>query len=192
MENVIQKYLRNEFDTIEEYNAQAGEVAEPFRILVIANFPGQLLRRGGPAPASASPASGARCGVYTLISVDIEADAAATTSTWPTSKPNAATLVWNDEQRVSPGKDDDFGTLPLTLDAPPPTTQLHRASCSASAQRAKEGQLARRSAVRVRSRRPTASGGPATAAARSTCRSAAPGRRSCSTCGWARAPRSTC
>ena len=39
MENVIQKYLRNEFETIEEYNAQAGEVAEPFRILVVANFP---------------------------------------------------------------------------------------------------------------------------------------------------------
>ncbi len=39
MENVIQKYLRNEFQSIEEYNRHAGEVAEPFRILVIANFP---------------------------------------------------------------------------------------------------------------------------------------------------------
>ena len=39
MENVIQKYLRNEFETIEEYNVQAGEVAEPFRVLVVANFP---------------------------------------------------------------------------------------------------------------------------------------------------------
>ena len=39
MENVIQKYLRNEFETIEEYNTMAGEVAEPFRILVVANFP---------------------------------------------------------------------------------------------------------------------------------------------------------
>ncbi len=39
MENVIQKYLRNEFETIEEYNTMAGEVAEPFRVLVVANFP---------------------------------------------------------------------------------------------------------------------------------------------------------
>src|SRR5208283_996830 len=39
MENVIQKYLRNEFETIEQYNAHAGEVAEPFRVLVVANFP---------------------------------------------------------------------------------------------------------------------------------------------------------
>ena len=39
MENVIQKYLRNQFETIEDYNVHAGEVAEPFRIAVIANFP---------------------------------------------------------------------------------------------------------------------------------------------------------
>ncbi len=39
MENVIQKYLRNEFETIEEYNTMAGEVAEPFRVVVVANFP---------------------------------------------------------------------------------------------------------------------------------------------------------
>ncbi|MBI1914482.1 MAG: hypothetical protein HYS12_07050 [Planctomycetes bacterium] len=31
MENVIQKYLRNQYRTIAEYNEQAGEVAEPFR-----------------------------------------------------------------------------------------------------------------------------------------------------------------
>ncbi len=39
MENVIQKYLRNQYETIVDYNAQAGEVAEPFRVLVVANFP---------------------------------------------------------------------------------------------------------------------------------------------------------
>src|SRR5262249_46319602 len=39
MENVIQKYLRNQFETREEYNSQAGEVAEPYRVLVVANFP---------------------------------------------------------------------------------------------------------------------------------------------------------
>ena len=44
MENVIQKYLRNEFETIEEYNTMAGEVAEPFRVVVVANFPDQFQR----------------------------------------------------------------------------------------------------------------------------------------------------
>ena len=47
METVLQKYLRNEFATIHEYNAQAGEVAEPFQVLVVANFPDELQRGGG-------------------------------------------------------------------------------------------------------------------------------------------------
>ncbi len=39
MENVIQKYLRNQYATIEEYNEQAGDVAEPYRVLVVHDFP---------------------------------------------------------------------------------------------------------------------------------------------------------
>ncbi|MGY8757700.1 MAG: FtsK/SpoIIIE domain-containing protein, partial [Phycisphaerales bacterium] len=39
METVIQKYLRNEFESIDAYNEQAGEIAEPYRFLVIADFP---------------------------------------------------------------------------------------------------------------------------------------------------------
>ena len=69
MENVIQKYLRNEFETIEEYNADAGEVAEPFRVLVVANFPANFNENAARRLVSIV-ASGARCGVYALISVD--------------------------------------------------------------------------------------------------------------------------
>ena len=36
MENVIQKYLRNEYETIAEYNEHAGESAEPSRFLLLA------------------------------------------------------------------------------------------------------------------------------------------------------------
>ena len=72
MENVIQKYLRNEFETIEEYNTMAGEVAEPFRVLVVANFPTNFndaaLRR-----LISIVNSGARCGVYALVHVRYEA-----------------------------------------------------------------------------------------------------------------------
>ena len=39
MEKVTQKYLRNEYATLGEYNAVAGEVAEPYRVLVVADFP---------------------------------------------------------------------------------------------------------------------------------------------------------
>ena len=72
MENVIQKYLRNEYETIEEYNAQAGEVAEPYRVLVVANFPANFTTEAARRLVSIAT-SGPRCGVYTLISVDTEA-----------------------------------------------------------------------------------------------------------------------
>merc|ERR1711965_481923 len=39
METVIQKYLRNEFDSIIDYNEAAGEIAEPLRFLVVSDFP---------------------------------------------------------------------------------------------------------------------------------------------------------
>lgn len=69
MEKVIQKYLRNEFATIEEYNEKAGEVAEPFRFLVVANFPANFTEESARRLLSVA-SSGARCGVYVLVSVD--------------------------------------------------------------------------------------------------------------------------
>ena len=62
METVTQKYLRNEYATIDEYNAVAGEVAEPYRVLVVADFPSQVRREIGRAagrrsPPAASPAA---------------------------------------------------------------------------------------------------------------------------------------
>lgn len=69
MENVFQKYLRNEFESIEEYNVHAGEVAEPYRILIVANFPTGFSERAAQRLVSVMT-SGARCGVHTLISVD--------------------------------------------------------------------------------------------------------------------------
>ncbi|HEX5105601.1 MAG TPA: FtsK/SpoIIIE domain-containing protein, partial [Pirellulaceae bacterium] len=63
MENVIQKYLRNEFASIQEYNQQAGEVAEPFQILVVANFPANFSDESARRLVSIA-SSGARCGVY--------------------------------------------------------------------------------------------------------------------------------
>ncbi len=69
METVIQKYLRNEFDTIEAYNEAAGEIAEPYRFLVIADLPQSLTEEAGRRLASVIDA-GPRCGVYTLIHLD--------------------------------------------------------------------------------------------------------------------------
>ena len=57
MENVILTYLRNDYATIEEYNAQAGEVAEPYRILVVANFPHGFSETGLKLLATSSTAA---------------------------------------------------------------------------------------------------------------------------------------
>ena len=69
METVIQKYLRNEFETIEDYNEQAGELAEPYRYLVIADFPIQFNEEAARRLTSILQ-SGPRCGVHTLIAYD--------------------------------------------------------------------------------------------------------------------------
>ncbi len=69
MENVIQKYLRNEFATIDAYNRQAGELAEPYRFLVIADFPANF-SDGAARRLASIVSSGARCGVFTLIAQD--------------------------------------------------------------------------------------------------------------------------
>jgi DNA segregation ATPase FtsK/SpoIIIE, S-DNA-T family len=69
MEKVLQKYLRNEFATLEEYNKTAGEVSEPYHVVIAANFPAGFSDSAARRLASIS-SSGPRCGVYTLISVD--------------------------------------------------------------------------------------------------------------------------
>lgn len=66
IEQVIQKYLRGEYDDIEEYNADAGEIAEPYRILVVFDFPGQFddttLHQ-----LTRVIENGPRCGVFTVV-----------------------------------------------------------------------------------------------------------------------------
>jgi energy-coupling factor transporter ATP-binding protein EcfA2 len=71
MEVVIQKYLRNEYESIGSYNAEA-EVPEPYRFVVVANFPANFNETSARRLASIA-ASGARCGVYVIVSVDTKA-----------------------------------------------------------------------------------------------------------------------
>ncbi|HEY0599196.1 FtsK/SpoIIIE domain-containing protein [Brevundimonas sp.] len=72
IERVTQKYLRNEHADIESYNSKAGEIAEAYRILVLADFPEcfdedilrDLLRilQNGP-----------RCGVFVIMHANTSA-----------------------------------------------------------------------------------------------------------------------
>ncbi len=126
MENVIQKYLRNEFDSIDAYNVQAGELAEPYRFLVIADFPAnfteEAVRR-----LNSIVASGPRCGVYTLITHDtrlmlpfgIQMEDVQRTGVCIRSEEDR--FVWQDSV---------LRKFPLTLDTPPDqdtlTALLHK------------------------------------------------------------------
>jgi DNA segregation ATPase FtsK/SpoIIIE, S-DNA-T family len=66
IELVIQKYLRGEYDDIDTYNAHAGEIAEPYRILVVFDFPGQF-DEDSFADLVRIVEIGPRCGVLTLV-----------------------------------------------------------------------------------------------------------------------------
>jgi hypothetical protein len=116
MENVIQKYLRNQFQTIEEYNAHAGEVAEPFRVLVVANFPANFSVEAARRLVSIV-SSGARCGVYTLITVDSKVQLPQGFNLADLEQPSV-NLVWQGQRFL--WKDPDFEKYPLRLDGPPP------------------------------------------------------------------------
>lgn len=69
MENVLQTYLRNDYATLDDYNRDAGEVAEPYRILVIANFPVNFTELALRRLASIAE-GGVKCGVFVLMSID--------------------------------------------------------------------------------------------------------------------------
>jgi len=115
MENVIQVYLRNEFQSIQEYNEFAGEMAEAYRILVVANFPANFTETATQRLKSIM-ASGARCGVFTLLSVD-------TSLRMPRHfnvadlEPYSLALKWKEGRFI--WHHDDYGELPLEFTEPP-------------------------------------------------------------------------
>jgi hypothetical protein len=115
MENVIQKYLRNEYKTIQEYNDQAGEVAEPYRILVIADFPHNFNESACKRLSSIIEA-GARCGVSVLMSVDTAEQVPGAVRLADLER-HSTVVTWNRDKFVWKAKPLD--QYPLTLDSPP-------------------------------------------------------------------------
>ncbi len=123
METVIQKYLRNEFATIDDYNAQAGELAEPYRYLVISDFPvnfsDDAMRR-----LSSIASTGARCGVYTLVMRDTRVSTAGGTVHLDDLEAHSVNLVREGSRFV--WRDPVFNRFPLSLDPPPDDDQLSK------------------------------------------------------------------
>jgi hypothetical protein len=75
IEVVIQKYLRGDYGDIDAYNDDAGEIAEPYRILVVFDFPGQF-DETCTAELARIVENGPRCGVLTIVVANADAPAA--------------------------------------------------------------------------------------------------------------------
>ncbi|VTT98113.1 cell division protein : DNA segregation ATPase, FtsK/SpoIIIE family OS=Singulisphaera acidiphila (strain ATCC BAA-1392 / DSM 18658 / VKM B-2454 / MOB10) GN=Sinac_6281 PE=4 SV=1: Pkinase: FtsK_SpoIIIE [Gemmataceae bacterium] len=118
--SVIQKYLRNQYKSIEDYNRAAGEVAEPYRVLVIANFPAGFTPDAAKRLISIVQ-SGPSCGVCTLVSADTRM---AMPRDFNIHDVEAAslTLTWKEGAFVP--KDPVLATFPLVLDPPPGTSAV--------------------------------------------------------------------
>lgn len=116
MENVIQKYLRNEFATIDEYNEQAGEIAEPYRFLIIADLPTNFTDAAAKRLASIIN-SGARCGVHVLMSMDMRQRLPSGLSQDDLER--ACLKLVHDEGRFVLDEE-DMRQFPLRLDPAPP------------------------------------------------------------------------
>jgi len=112
---VIQKYLRNQYKSIEEYNAAAGEVAEAYRVLVVANFPAGFTPEAAKRLVSIAN-SGPSCGVCALVSVDAKA-VMPRDFAMPDLEGPSLVLNWKDG-KFNP-KDPALAPFPLALDAPP-------------------------------------------------------------------------
>ncbi len=72
VELVIQKYLRTTYQTIDEFNDAAGEIAEPYRMLVLFDFPTGMTGESV-ARLKSIIENGPRCGVFTLVAYDSSA-----------------------------------------------------------------------------------------------------------------------
>ena len=69
MENVIQKYLRDDYERIEDYNAEEGQVVEAYRFVVVCDYPENFSETAARRLVSIAQ-NGPRCGVYPIVVVN--------------------------------------------------------------------------------------------------------------------------
>lgn len=122
VESVIQRRLRNEFRDIHAYNAKAGDLAEPFHVLLLADMPQALSE-----PAARSLArlcrAGARCGVFVLAHHDVSRGLPAGLSAQDLAGCSLHVELRADGVRW---KDEVFGRWALELDGEPGDAELDR------------------------------------------------------------------
>ena len=171
MEKVIQMYLRNEYATIADYNAQAGSIAEKYHFLVIASFPVNFTDTAARRLRNIA-ANGARCGVYLLVHWD-QRNARRQTISFrmkcekiPRAS-SASRKIFNWPTGTSPAR--KSSSIPL------PRRNSPRNFCMKSARAAKIPRASK--SPSNRSHPPTAGFGARRPPKNCACRSVAPGRR---------------
>ena len=115
IEKVTQMYLRNEYATLAEYNAQAGRMAEKYHFLVIADFPVNFSDVAVKRLQNIA-ASGPRCGVHLLIHWD-QRRAAPVEFVPDELRKNSVCIVPKGEDFALANA--NWDGLKLSLDAPP-------------------------------------------------------------------------
>jgi hypothetical protein len=115
IEDVIQTYLRNHYANIMEYNVQAGEVAEPFRVVVVANFPVNFNDESARRLVQIAR-NGPRCGVFTLVTVDRKRSLPAG---FDLADLESASMVLEWREGRFQWRDADFQPYPLSLEPGP-------------------------------------------------------------------------
>ena len=115
MEYVIQKHLRNKYPSIEQYNLGAGEIAEPYRILMIFDFPINFSEEATRRLLSIAR-NGPRCGVYTLIVTD-STQSPPGGFTMADLEAVSTVVSWSGERFI--WEDGDLANVSLCLDRPP-------------------------------------------------------------------------
>ena len=98
------------------------EVAEPFRVLIVSDFPTGFSETTCARLAQIA-AQGPRCGVLLLLSADTGRPAPAGVTLHDLAA-NAVRLTWRDRRLV--WDDPDFGPFPFHPDPPPPSTLTRR------------------------------------------------------------------
>lgn len=120
VEDVLQTCLRDRYETIESYNAEAGALAEPYRVVAAVGLPTGLTRDGYDS-LRALIEGGRRCGVFLILVRD-------TSQPWPAELPplpdaHVLRLRFDDQGRLWQ-TDPDLEALPIRAVAPPSSAMM--------------------------------------------------------------------
>lgn len=115
--DVKQNYLGISYSTIEEYNSKAGQIEEPYRLLVIADFPNRFTESSARRLVSIAT-TGIGAGVYTLVMMDCDQAMAMPRGFVLDDLERTATILYCNEDKDYP-HDTSFHGADLVLDTPP-------------------------------------------------------------------------